>query len=99
MKRFSGKFCSVLALLVIIAAASPGCRSGVPEASSGKPPPLLLISIDGLRHDYIGQFDSPALDRMIDEGLYADSLMQVFPTKTFAEIGRASCREREEGGE
>src|SRR5690625_4848303 len=84
MKRFSGKFCSVLALLVIIAAASPGCRSGVPEASSGKPPPLLLISIDGLRHDYIGQFDSPALDRMIDEGLYADSLMQVFPTKTFA---------------
>ena len=84
MKRFSGKFCSVLALFVIIAAASPGCRSGVPETASGKPAPLLLISIDGLRHDYIGQFDSPALDRMIDEGLYADSLMQVFPTKTFA---------------
>ena len=58
--------------------------AGPPQAGGDKPAPLLLISIDGFRHDYIERFDSPTIDRMIREGLYADSMQHVFPTKTFA---------------
>lgn len=67
-----------------LAAALAACQAGPPGQPEGKPAPLLLISIDGFRHDYIDQFDSPAIDRMISEGFYADSLHHAFPTKTFA---------------
>ena len=60
------------------------CQAGPSDRDGEKPTPLLLISIDGFRHDYIERFDSPAIDRMIREGLYADSLHHAFPTKTFA---------------
>jgi len=58
-------------------------------ACSNPPPgdagatPLLLISIDGLRHDYLDLAETPALDRLINGGFKADSLHHVFPTKTF----------------
>jgi predicted AlkP superfamily pyrophosphatase or phosphodiesterase len=58
-------------------------------ACSGQPArddqryPLLLISIDGFRHDYFDLTDTPALDRLVAGGLKADSLHHVFPTKTF----------------
>lgn len=73
-------------LLIILAglAVLVGCRAGPGEHKQDNPHPLLLISIDGFRHDYIDQFDSPAIDRMIREGLHADSLYEAFPTKTFA---------------
>lgn len=70
-----------LSLAVLVLSA---CQSGPPDDSGDKPAPLLLISIDGFRHDYIERFDSPTIDRMIREGLYADSMQHVFPTKTFA---------------
>src|SRR5699024_1852968 len=69
-----------LAALVLLA----GCRAGPAGTTPERPHPLLLISIDGFRHDYVDRFDSPAIDRMIREGLYADSLYEAFPTKTFA---------------
>lgn len=71
---------SALALVALLAA----CQAGPPGQPGGKPAPLLLISIDGFRHDYIEQFDSPTIDRMIAEGFHADSLHHAFPTKTFA---------------
>lgn len=46
-------------------------------------PPLLLISIDGFRHDYLDRVELPALQKLADQGLRADSLQHVFPTKTF----------------
>lgn len=47
-------------------------------------PPLLLISIDGFRHDYMQKAELPVLEQLTAEGLKADSLQLVFPTKTFA---------------
>jgi len=47
-------------------------------------PPLLLISIDGFRHDYMQKAALPALEKLAADGLRADSLQHVFPTKTFA---------------
>jgi len=46
-------------------------------------PPLLLISIDGFRHDYIQKAELPTLEKLAADGLRADSLQHVFPTKTF----------------
>ena len=55
-----------------------------PSAPTEGPPPLLLISIDGFRYDYLDREALPTLQRLAREGLRADSLQHVFPTKTFA---------------
>ncbi len=70
----------ITTLLVGLLAA---CQPAPADPVGQRPPPLLLISIDGFRHDYFELIDSPNLDRLIDEGLHADSLHHVFPTKTF----------------
>ena len=59
------------------------CQGPRPLAEEDRPPPLLLISIDGFRHDYFDLAETPALDRLVAGGLKADSLHHVFPTKTF----------------
>jgi predicted AlkP superfamily pyrophosphatase or phosphodiesterase len=65
-----------------------GLSAGLPVAQAQaqaeqRPPPLFLISIDGFRHDYFRAAETPALDRLIRGGFKAESLYQVFPTKTF----------------
>ncbi len=77
----------LVAALLIMAAI--GCQPRQQESTSdpsepdSATTPLLLISIDGFRHDYFDLADTPALDRLISEGLKTDSLHHVFPTKTF----------------
>lgn len=44
---------------------------------------LILISLDGFRHDYLDSFSTPNLDLMAERGTRASSLIPVFPTKTF----------------
>jgi predicted AlkP superfamily pyrophosphatase or phosphodiesterase len=73
---------ALIGLLLLILNAI-GCQPVARQAEGVRPPPLLLISIDGMRHDYYDLTDTPALDRLIAEGLVADSLKHVFPTKTF----------------
>ncbi len=68
----------VAATIVLVA-----CQPAPADPVEQRPTPLLLISIDGFRHDYFELIDSPNLDRLLDEGLHADSLHHVFPTKTF----------------
>ncbi len=75
-----------LVCLLLVAIALGGCRSeprSVEDAAAARPYPLLLISIDGFRHDYFDLADTPALDRLVAGGLKADSLHHAFPTKTF----------------
>jgi len=47
------------------------------------PDPFILISIDGLRPDYLDRVDTPILDMLIQNGTVADHLIPIFPTKTF----------------
>ncbi|MCC5873738.1 MAG: alkaline phosphatase family protein [Gammaproteobacteria bacterium] len=61
-------------------AKTPG--SSVPLREQ-RPAPLLLISIDGFRHDYRQRAATPNLDRLAREGVVAEGLVHVFPTKTF----------------
>jgi predicted AlkP superfamily pyrophosphatase or phosphodiesterase len=46
-------------------------------------PILLLVSFDGWRADYSTRLPTPNLDALAREGVRADSLIPVFPTKTF----------------
>ncbi len=45
--------------------------------------PVILISIDGLRPDYLSRAETPVLDQLIADGVVADHLIPVFPSKTF----------------
>lgn len=68
----------VLALVLVCLSACNQTRD-VGDAA----PPLLLVSIDGFRHDYMQMVELPALEKLAADGLRADSLQHVFPTKTF----------------
>ena len=51
-------------------------------------PPVLMISIDGMRPDYVTHADEhglkiPALRSFLREGTYADGVVGVFPTVTY----------------
>jgi predicted AlkP superfamily pyrophosphatase or phosphodiesterase len=51
-------------------------------------PPVLMVSIDGMRPDYVTQADAhklkvPVLRRFMQEGTYAEGVMGVVPTLTF----------------
>ena len=50
-----------------------------PDASAT----VILISLDGVRHDYLDRGPLPALDRIAREGLRAERLIPVFPSSTF----------------
>lgn len=51
--------------------------------SQEKEPILILISLDGFRHDYVERFHPENLSRFIAEGTAAKGLIPSFPTKTF----------------
>lgn len=70
-----------VAAFVLLVVLASGCRDW--RSDDQRPTPLLLISIDGFRYDYFDLTDTPALDRLMQGGLKADSLHPVFPTKTF----------------
>lgn len=44
---------------------------------------VVLISLDGFRHDYLDSFATPNLDAIAMVGVKAEALIPAFPTKTF----------------
>lgn len=74
-----------LCLLACEVAAPGNQEAAAPtfEAAPDRPLPVLLLSLDGFRHDYRQRAATPHLDRLAAEGVVADGLVHVFPTKTF----------------
>lgn len=76
-------------LLCSLAAFSAGCAMQRPAApvsvatTNGRPAPLLLISIDGYRHDYLQRGLSPTLAMLAKSGVQAASMQPSFPSLTF----------------
>lgn len=66
--------------LLILIAISALSISGISHADDST---VLLVSLDGFRWDYAERTDTPNLDRIAAEGVHAESLTPVFPTKTF----------------
>ncbi|WP_196886654.1 ectonucleotide pyrophosphatase/phosphodiesterase [Aureivirga sp. CE67] len=44
---------------------------------------VILVSVDGFRFDYTDKINTPNFDRIVNEGMKAERLIPVFPSKTF----------------
>ncbi len=53
------------------------------QTTPAEPQKVLLISIDGFMNEYLDRNETPNFDRFIENGVKADHLEPVFPTKTF----------------
>lgn len=56
---------------------------GSAVCASADQPVVILLSWDGVRHDYLDRAPLPALDRMQQTGVRAERLVPVFPSNTF----------------
>lgn len=70
--------------------ADDALRIRFPQGSGGVNQPehldadyLVMISLDGFRHDYMALFDTPNLDRIAAAGVRAEGVIPAFPVKTF----------------
>lgn len=72
-------------LLGALVAFSFGCtpRQARHTPADTPPAPLLLVSIDGYRHDYLDRGLSPALAQLARDGVQAASMQPAFPSLTF----------------
>jgi predicted AlkP superfamily pyrophosphatase or phosphodiesterase len=55
----------------------------LPAPLSAEPPVVIVLSWDGVRHDYLERWELPALERMARDGARAERMIPVFPTNTF----------------
>ncbi|KAM4559696.1 bis(5'-adenosyl)-triphosphatase enpp4 [Odontesthes bonariensis] len=53
------------------------------DTAKQSPPPLLLVSFDGFRADYLKRFPMPNLKLLYSQGVLVEQLTNVFITKTF----------------
>lgn len=60
-----------------------GFLCGVSAAEEDAVPPLLLVSFDGFRADYLNRFPMQNLKHLYSEGVLVEELTNVFITKTF----------------
>jgi len=73
-----------IGLLAVAAAAACAPRSpGGTNAGAGRDAIVLLVSIDGLRFDYIDREPAPNLKRLASRGVRARWMEPSFPTQTF----------------
>ncbi|MEF8816537.1 MAG: ectonucleotide pyrophosphatase/phosphodiesterase [Salinibacter sp.] len=76
-------FLLCLLLLPVAGAVSPSMAQSADARTADPPDPLIVISIDGLRWDYLDLHAAPALSRLAEDGTHVEHLTPVFPTKTF----------------
>ncbi|MFC3651212.1 ectonucleotide pyrophosphatase/phosphodiesterase [Dyella humi] len=63
--------------------STPTSQAKAQQAKAEATAPLLLISIDGYRADYIDRGFSPTLQQLVATGVHADSMQPSFPSLTF----------------
>ncbi|RMH18581.1 MAG: alkaline phosphatase family protein [Acidobacteria bacterium] len=81
--RSTGTAAGRLALLALLAIAACHPRPPSPATATRAAAPLILISIDGFRWDYLERDRPPNLLRLARRGTRAEALIPAFPTKTF----------------
>ena len=69
--------------LLFIASCSESMKSNSSNNYLEPSTPLILISIDGFRWDYFDKADTPNFDKVINNGIQAEGLKTVYPSKTF----------------
>jgi predicted AlkP superfamily pyrophosphatase or phosphodiesterase len=90
MKTLPPRSFAVALLLAVVvvsgcvrAVPRPGGFHAAPGTAAGQRPILILVSLDGFRWDYLARGATPTLARLAREGVRAEALVPVFPTKTF----------------
>jgi predicted AlkP superfamily pyrophosphatase or phosphodiesterase len=68
----------ILCILIVLL-----LQADAQTAAQDMKPTVILISIDGFRHDYLDRINAPALRAVAAEGTRADALIPQFPTLTF----------------
>lgn len=66
-------------LVLILSVGFVGCTS----EKQTHPQKTLLVSFDGFSHNYLEKVDTPNFDELVTNGVQAEGLIPVFPTKTF----------------
>lgn len=72
----------LLEMLLSFLFAVPAVSTGT-EAGQTGPHPLLLVSFDGFRADYLKWFPMPNLKSLYSQGVLVEQMTNVFVTKTF----------------
>ena len=67
--------------LAVATLTAPTIQAQMP--SSDGPPPLILVSIDGFRPDYLNRNVTPNLNALAATGVRAEAMHPSFPSKTF----------------
>ena len=80
ISRHISRFSALLSIASMLLSAAPVSAN---TEEGAKRPYLLLISIDGFRHDYQALYPTPALDRIAARGVRATSVQPVWPSLTF----------------
>jgi len=73
-------------LILFLALLSVGCADlsgSSPMATSNDKTPLILVSLDGFRPDYLNRGQTPALSALATAGVLADGMRPSFPSVTF----------------
>ena len=73
-------------LAALTALFTLACAAGedpAPRAPAPAQDTVIVISLDGVRHDYLDRASFPAFARIAREGLRADRLIPVYPSNTF----------------
>jgi predicted AlkP superfamily pyrophosphatase or phosphodiesterase len=74
----------VPALIVLLSAcATPAAKPAPNPAPKFAYSPLILISIDGFRADYLDRGLTPTLSALAQDGVHAQAMQSAFPTLTF----------------
>lgn len=69
-------------ILLIYSISVVGCGNQ-PSQLQSNPNPLLLISFDGFRYDYLDKVGTPHFDSLAVSGVQSEGLIPVVPSKTF----------------
>ncbi len=72
-----------LSTVLLLTSFTVSCDSAESDQLRDQPNPVLLISIDGFMNEYIERNETPNFDRFLANGVQAEHLIPVFPTKTF----------------
>ena len=71
--------CAIVLLVVLLANAAVFAQRPIRDLK----PTVILISIDGLRWDYLDKYSPPTLNSLAKNGVRAKWMIPSFPTKTF----------------
>uniref|UniRef100_A0A8C2HP17 bis(5'-adenosyl)-triphosphatase n=1 Tax=Cyprinus carpio TaxID=7962 RepID=A0A8C2HP17_CYPCA len=79
--RVSGYLYVLVACSGLTLSVPTGNQTGLDSGNDA--PPLLLVSFDGFRADYLNKYSFPNLERFFSDGVLVRELTNVFTTKTF----------------